>query len=145
MKNSIVLVLLLLSSLSCYAQTQLTWMDLARIDYTEEYFEAYGSNFLYPEFSDYMKSLEGKKVSITGYFLNIDPSGKLFILSKNPMASCFFCGIGGPETAIELQFKSKPNFTTDDILFVTGTLKLNSDDVQHFNYILTDCEAQKMK
>jgi hypothetical protein len=120
-------------------------MDLARIDYTEKYFEAYGSNFLYPEFSDYMKSLEGKKVSITGYFLNIDPSGKLFILSKNPMASCFFCGIGGPETAIELQFKSKPNFTTDDILFVTGTLKLNSDDVQHFNYILTDCEAQKMK
>jgi len=119
-------------------------MDLANIDYTEKYFPAYDSNFLYPKFSDHIKSLEGKKVGITGYFLNIDPSGKLFILSKNPMASCFFCGMGGPETAMELQFKSKPDFNTDDILYVTGTLKLNLDDVQHFNYIITDCTAQKM-
>ena len=144
MKNNILIAFFLLSSATCVAQTEINWWDLARIDYTEKFFPAYGENFLYPEFSDYMKSLEGKEVSITGYFLNIDPSGKLFILSKNPMASCFFCGMGGPETAMELQFKSKPEFHTDDILYVTGTLKLNADDVQHFNYIITDCTAQKM-
>ncbi|MBW8242935.1 hypothetical protein K1F50_09000 [Muricauda oceani] len=144
MKNNILAVFFLLTSATCFAQTEINWWDLARIGYTEKFFPAYGEHFLYPEFSKHMKSLEGKKVAITGYFLNIDPSGKLFILSKNPMASCFFCGMGGPETAMELQFKSKPDFNTDDILYVTGTLKLNADDVQHFNYILTDCVAQKM-
>lgn len=145
MKNNILIAFFLLSSTFCFSQTEIYWWDLARINYTEKFFPAYGENFLYPEFSKHMKSLEGKKVAITGYFLNIDPSGKLFILSKNPMASCFFCGMGGPETAMELQFKTKPNFNTDDILYVTGILKLNADDVQHFNYILTDCEAQKME
>lgn len=57
------------------------------------------------------------------------------------MSSCFFCGVGGPETAIELEFKNKPIFKTDDIITVTGTLKLNQDDVEHFNYILTNCKA----
>ncbi|MDF0717469.1 hypothetical protein PY092_14995 [Muricauda sp. 334s03] len=144
MKNNILIAFFFLSSVACFSQTEINWWDLSRIDYTEKFFPAYGENFLYPEFSDYLKSLEGEKVAIMGYFLNIDPSGKIFILSKNPMASCFFCGMGGPETAMELQFKSKPDFTTDDILYVTGTLKLNADDVQHFNYILTDCVAQKM-
>lgn len=144
MKNNILIAFFLLSSWASFSQTEINWWDLARIDYTEKFFPEYGENFLYPEFSDYMKSLEGEKVAILGYFLNIDPSGKMFMLSKNPMASCFFCGMGGPETAMELQFKSKPDFNTDDVLYVTGTLKLNADDVQHFNYILTDCEAYKM-
>ncbi|KAB5490833.1 hypothetical protein [Flagellimonas hadalis] len=145
MKNKILVAFFFLSSAACFSQTEITWWDLSRINYTEKYFPSYGEYFLYPEFSERMKSLEGKKVSITGFFLDIDPSGKLFILSKNPMASCFFCGMGGPETAMEIQFKSKPGFKTDDILHVTGILKLNADDVQHFNYILTDCVAQKMK
>ncbi len=144
MRNNMLIAFFLLSSTVCFSQTEINWWDLARISYTEKFFPAYGENFLYPEFSEHIKSLEGKKVAITGYFLNIDPSGKMFILSKNPMASCFFCGMGGPETAMELQFKSKPDFNTDDVLYVTGILKLNADDVQHFNYILTDCVAQKM-
>ncbi|MCK0160000.1 hypothetical protein [Allomuricauda sp. F6463D] len=145
MKNNILTIFFLLSSMIGFAQTEINWWDLARIDYTEKFFPAYGENFLYPKFSEYMKSLEGEEVAITGYFLNIDPSGKIFILSKNPMASCFFCGMGGPETAMELQFKSKPDFNTDDILSVTGVLKLNADDLEHFNYILTECEALKME
>ena len=90
MKNKILVAFFLLSSAACFSQTEITWWDLSRINYTEKYFPSYGEYFLYPEFSERMKSLEGKKVSITGFFLDIDPSGKLFILSKNPMASCFF-------------------------------------------------------
>src|SRR5690606_25588238 len=120
------------------------WWGLSRIDYTEKYFPSYGENFLYPKFSEHLKALEGQKVYITGYFLDINPRGKLFILSKNPMASCFFCGMGGPETAVEVQFKHRPNFKTDDIVSITGILKLNADDVQHFNYILTECEGLLM-
>ncbi len=54
----------------------------------------------------------------------------------------FLCGVGGPETAVELQFRSKPNFKTDAIVEVTGVLKLNKDDVEHFNYILKNCAGK---
>ncbi len=142
MKNKILITLILLSSYTCFSQKNITWEDLAQVKFTEKFFPAYGEKFLYPEFSDAVKSIEGKRVTITGYFLNIDPQGKLLILSKGPLSSCFFCGTGGPETAVELQFASKSTFKTDNIISVTGTLKLNADDVEHFNYILIDCKAQ---
>ncbi|MEO9893912.1 hypothetical protein [Aurantibacter sp.] len=141
MKNKFLSILLLFITMSATAQVNLTWEDLANIEYTEKYFEAYDSNFLYPDFSNKMTNLEGKEVSLTGYFLDVDPNGELLILSKNPLASCFFCGNGGPETAVEIQFESKPDFETDDVVLITGKLKLNKDDVEHFNYILTDCEG----
>lgn len=144
MKNNILAgIFFLLGTLACLAQKEITWGDLAKVDYTEKFFSDFGEYFLYPKFGPEVKALEGKKVSIVGYYLDIDPTGTLFILSKNPMASCFFCGVGGPETAIELQFNAKPKFRTDDIVMVTGTLKLNADDVEHFNYILEDCDALK--
>jgi len=145
MKNKFFFPLMMLISMSAMGQVDLTWDDLAKISYTEKYFAAYDSDFLYPEFSQEISNLEGKEISITGYFLDIDPNGNLLILSKNPLASCFFCGNGGPETAIELRFESKPDFKTDDVVVVTGILKLNKDDVEHFNYILTDCSGFSSK
>ena len=96
---------------------------------------------MYPEFLPHVKKLAGKKVTLTGYFLSIDPEENLYILSKGPMSSCYFCGQGGPETAVELQFTSKPSFKTDNIVSITGILNLNNDDVEHFNYILKECEG----
>lgn len=145
MKNKIIITLILLSSYPCLSQKNITWQDLSHVKFTEEFFPAYGESFLNPEFSSSVLSLEGKRVTITGYFLDIDPNGKLYILSKGPMSSCFFCGVGGPETAMELQFTAKPNFKTDTVISVTGTLQLNADDVEHFNYILLDCKAQLAK
>ncbi|WP_121066572.1 hypothetical protein [Maribacter vaceletii] len=145
MKSKFFYLLLMFASMSAVGQVNLTWDDLADIEYTEKYFIAYDSNFLYPEFSKKMASLAGKEVTLSGYFLDVSPDGKLLVLSKNPLASCFFCGKGGPETAVEIQFKNKPNFKTDDVVVITGTLKLNKDDIEHFNYILTDCSGMDMK
>jgi hypothetical protein len=142
MKNNVLLALLLFSCAVGFAQKEITWNDLSKVSFVDKYFPNYGEHFLYPTFSSSVKALEGKKVSITGYFLNIDPKGKLYILSKGPMSSCFFCGVGGPETAVEVVFSKKPIYRTDDIITVTGTLKLNSDDVEHFNYILTNSVAK---
>ena len=131
--------------LSCFvstAQKKITWQDLSDVEFEDRFFPEYGQSFLHPTFSPSVEALEGKKVAITGYFLDIDPQGNIYILSKGPMSSCFFCGMGGPETAMELQFTSEPTFKTDDIITVTGTLKLNSEDVEHFNYILTKCEGE---
>ncbi|NJX16432.1 hypothetical protein [Tamlana crocina] len=141
MKHNILITLFFICTAVCFGQQNITWEDLAKVKFGEKYFPKFDDTFLYPEFSGDVKALEGKTVTIKGYFLNISPEDKLYILSKGPMASCFFCGVGGPETAVELQFKSKQNFNTDDIVAVTGKLKLNKDDVEHFNYILTDCEA----
>ncbi|MDD7884491.1 hypothetical protein [Flavivirga sp. 57AJ16] len=142
MKNKILIILLLLSCSVCFSQQKVTWEDLAQVKFSEKFFPAYGESFLYPKFLPSVQALEGKQITVTGYFLNIDPKGELYILSKGPMSSCFFCGVGGPETAIELQFTSKQTFKTDAIVAITGTLKLNADDVEHFNYILTECKGQ---
>ncbi len=139
MKNRFLITITFLVSSLCFSQQQITWEDLAEVTYTEKFFPKYDDYFLYPEFSPSIKALERTQVTLSGYFLNIDPERKLYILSKGSMSSCFFCGQGGPETAVELQFINKPNFETDNIVSITGILKLNKDDVEHFNYILKEC------
>lgn len=141
MKYSFCFITLLLFTISTLAQKKVIWNDLANVTYTEKYFPSWGDYFLYPNFGNTVKNLEGKQITITGYFIDIDPKGKLFVLSKEPMASCFFCGGSGPETAIEIQFKNKQHFKTDDVITCTGVLKLNADDVEHFNYILIHASA----
>ena len=106
MKYKILIFLFFLSCFSISAQRNVTWQDLSKVKFESKYFKSYGGYFLYPHFSTSVKELDGKRITIAGYFLNIDPQGKLFILSYGPMSSCFFCGVGGPETAIELQFEN---------------------------------------
>ena len=142
MKSRILFSLIFLTCFTSFAQKNITWQDLAKVKFERKYFPVYDEYFLYPHFSSSVKALEGKEITITGYFLDIDPQGKIFILSKGPMSACFFCGVGGPETAIELHFPKEPSFKMDDIVTVTGVLKLNSDDVEHFNYILTKSEGK---
>ncbi|WP_405414562.1 hypothetical protein [Maribacter sp. Asnod1-A12] len=145
MKNNFFYLFVFLLSTNAIGQVDLTWKDLADIEYTEKYFRDYDANFLYPKFSKEMSDLVGKQVSLSGYFLDISPNGDLIVLSKNPLSSCFFCGNGGPETAVEIVFKSDQDFKTDDIVLITGILKLNKDDIEHFNYILTDCYGILLK
>jgi len=145
MRNKILTVIMLLSCFLCFCQQEITWKDLSKVEYTDKFFVAYDGYYLYPEFSPSVKALEGKLITIKGYFLNINPDMKLYILSKGPMSACYFCGQGGPETAVELQFTNRPNFKTDNIVAITGRLKLNKDDVEHFNYILTECKGKLIK
>lgn len=142
MKHKIIIVLSLLFTLSSFSQKIVSWEDLSQVNFIDKFFQEYDQYFLYPQFSESVKALDGEKITLTGYFLDIDPSGTIFVLSRGPMASCYFCGSGGPETTVELQFDVKPLFKTDDMITVTGRLRLNADDVNHFNYILEDCEAE---
>lgn len=141
MKNNFLAFFVFFCSYFSYAQQDISWQDLSHVKFTDKYFPAYDESFLYPEFLPPVLQLAGKQITIKGYFLNIAPEQEIYILSKGPMSSCFFCGVGGPETAIELHFKEKPKFKTDQIIAVTGTFTLNQDDVEHFNYILTNCTA----
>jgi len=145
MKNKGIYVFFLFVCSFCFSQQNVTWKDLSKIKFTEKYFSEYDENFLYPTFSPSIKALNGKLITIRGYFLNIAAEEKVYILFKGPMASCYFCGQGGPESAIELKFINKQNFKTDDIVSIIGVLKLNKDNVEHFNYILKECKGMLVK
>lgn len=145
MKNKIFTLFLLISSLTCFSQQEINWHDLSKVTFTDKYFEEYKDYFQFPTFSTSIKELEGKRITLKGYFLDIIQAENVFILSKGPMSSCYFCGEGGPETAVEIHYVNTKKFKTDDLVSITGTLKLNSSDVMHFNYILSDCKVEIVK
>lgn len=136
MKIKIFFLFLSLYAIKGMAQQNVTWKDLADVKFSSKYIASEGGEVLIPVFGESIKKLEGKKISVTGYFLNLDATSKSFMLSKNPMSACFFCGAGGPETVMEIHFTKSEVYKTDTIVTITGTLKLNQTDVTHLNYIL---------
>lgn len=129
-------------SLNSYGQTLLTWKDFADVSFKPVFNEKYGVEFLTPTFGEKIKSYKKKQVSIRGFFLDLTGDGSVYMLSSQPQASCFFCGGAGPETIMEVNFKEKPPFITDQMVIVTGTLQLNVNDVEHCNYILNDATGR---
>ena len=141
-KLILVLIFTVFTSSFAVAQEVLTWEDFADITFEPEYNEKYDVHFLMPKFGEKIKSYRGKQVSIRGFFLDITGSGEMFLVSQNPMASCFFCGAAGPESVVEVNFKETPPFRTDQIVTITGILDLNRNDVSHCNYILNDASGE---
>lgn len=145
MKIRFLVLFFCLGTAGVFAQQNVTWKDLADVKFTSKYVVSEGGEVLVPAFGDGIKKLEGKKISVTGYFLNLDAASKSFMLSKNPMSACFFCGAGGPETVIEIHFAKSEVYKTDTIVTITGTLKLNQTDVNHCNYILESAAGMSIE
>lgn len=125
-----------------YSQTEIDWGTLSDVSFSDVYMDEVDEYFLYPHFGPNVRELEGKEIIIRGFVLAIDPTDNYYILSKGPFSSCFFCGVGGPETIIELEMKSKSKvFIMDEVVTMQGTLKLNADDIYHCNYILQDASV----
>ena len=127
------------------SQLQLTWDDFADVSFEPKYNSVYEMDFLTPVFGDQIQLFRGKEVEIIGYFLDLSGNGEIFLVSRNPMDTCFFCGTAGPETIIEVEFKENPSFKTDQIVLVRGVLELNDDDVEHCNYLLKDAAGELME
>lgn len=131
---------------SLSAQTTLDWSDLADgISWELPSPEAIFPGFQKASFSSKMEALNGKEVTITGYLLVLDGNQSVFLLSKNPMASCFFCGNGGPETVVDLRFTKSPTYVMDDLLSVEGTLYLNRDNPNGAYYSIENADALRIK
>jgi hypothetical protein len=88
-----------------------------------------------PVFSDAIKSMEGKTITVKGYIIPVEgyKSHKEFIFSAFPYSMCFFCGGAGPETVMEVSAKEAVKYTTEQIT-LTGTLRLNSDDINRLMF-----------
>jgi hypothetical protein len=120
-----------------------SWNEFAKTKFEPKYQEKIGEYVFYPTFTQELKNLEGKEITLEGFYVPFAPEeGSYIILSKFPMSQCFFCGGGGPESIAEVSFaKGLPKFQVDDVVTVKGKLKLNSDDLDHMNFILVGAEV----
>lgn len=145
MKNLLLIGLCIVGT-SVFAQTKTDmWKEFAKTKFEPKYYEKIGEYLFYPSFSPELKSLVGKEVTLEGFYVPFAPEdGNYIILSKFPMSQCFFCGGGGPESIAEVMFKDgSTKFQVDDVVTVKGKLKLNADDVEHVNFIVTDAVVIK--
>lgn len=117
------------------------WNILNDIILNECFNETIGEYYWCPEFGSIVKELEGKTVALKGYILPFE--GGYFVLSKNPMASCFFCGGSGPQSIVDLKFKGPRAFKMDAYMTFKGRLRLNTDNLEELFYVLDDADVYK--
>ncbi len=136
------IVFLTFLSSSGIAQTRIDWINLADVSFEEKQMEDVELTYNHATFGESLKALAGQEVSITGYMIPMDPMGITFVLSRNPNATCFFCGGAGPETV--LQIKVKPGkfkrYSVDDRLTFKGILRMHEKDIDSLTYVLEDAE-----
>lgn len=118
----------------------LIWPKLYDITYVTQ--SSAEGDFQKPVFSAATKALAGKKISLPGYMVPFETGLRAthFMFSSMPLNACFFCGVGGPETVIEVFVKEPTNFS-DKPVEITGTLKLNATDPDKMIYILENAEV----
>ena len=97
--------------------------------------------FQKPVFSASVKTLENKTIVLPGYMVPLEneTSSNRIMLSSLPLNACFFCGVGGPETVVEVYLNKKTSYI-EKPLEVKGTLILNDDDPDQMIYVLKDAE-----
>jgi len=123
---------------------EITWETLRDVSFTDKWSDELNAYYYHPKFGSSVKGLEGKEVYIKGYMLAVDPVEGIFILSRNPFASCFFCGASGPESIVELELTpGHPRFYMDQIVTIKGIFRLNKDNVYQCNYIIEAAEVYK--
>lgn len=144
MKNVFVFLFVLTTTFAVAQPSTLkdnTWKTLSRITFKKQYDEVLGLKIDVPVFSNEVKALAGKEVTIKGYIIPTDgyKSQKEFVFSAFPYNMCFFCGGAGPETVMEVVTKSPVQYTTEPI-YLKGILKLNGADVNRLIYSLEKAE-----
>lgn len=94
-----------------------------------------------PVFSQAAQSLDGKIISLPGYMIPFENGmkGKIFILSSLPINACFFCGVGGPESVVEINMK-EPIVFNEKPIELKGILRLNNTDPDRMIYRLEQAE-----
>lgn len=116
------------------------WHILAQVSF-KNVKDKNGYDVELPVFSKYLKTYQGKKVTIKGYVIPLDEVGGdgKFMLSSLPFNLCYFCGAAGPETVVEVETTDKVKFSSKQIS-MEGTIVLNETDPDHHIYILKNAK-----
>lgn len=100
----------------------------------------------FPLFTEQVKKLDGKMVSVEGYAIPLDPGGNQITLSANPFSACFFCGKAGPASIMTVLFSSpEKGLHTDDYIYLTGLMRLNYADPSSPYYTLEHAKLTSKK
>lgn len=121
-----------------YFQADL-WAIFEKIPFESRYVESEQASFYLPQLTPEVKRLEGKKVKVTGYYLPVDYSKEAIVVSRYPMATCFFCGEAGPESVM-LVYPAGPlsGLRIDEKVTFEGILELNDSDIYQLSFILRE-------
>lgn len=143
--HKISLLLAVLGVLMCTAFTApiKLWELFGKTTFQEKLNKKHGIYFYYPKFNPALLALEGKTVELQGFYIPMETSpAKTLILSKYPMAECFFCGAAGPESVAVAYLKNTPSrrLKLDQLVKVRGVLQLNEEDVEEMTFILQNAE-----
>ncbi|TAD95335.1 MAG: hypothetical protein EAZ97_15680 [Bacteroidetes bacterium] len=140
----IVFIFIIFCFSDTYAQVGGLWKVLAKVQTKRKIDPKTKYEIEYPVFSEEVKALAGKTVSIKGYIIPLQElkNQSYFVLSSLPYNLCFFCGSAGPETVMEVNSKKKIAYTTE-IISLKGKLRINDKDGEHLMYILDEAEFEK--
>ena len=121
-----------------------TWKTLSKITYKKQYDELMGFKIDIPVFSDQVKALSDKEITVKGYIIPVEgyKSHKEFIFSAFPYNMCFFCGGAGPETVMEVEAAEPVEYTAEQVI-LKGTLVLNDSDINRLMYLIKDATLVK--
>ena len=131
----VVLSLRLLS----FDTTPQLWLLFGKTKFEQKLNKQFGAYFYYPQFGAELLALQGKPVTLKGFYIPLETSNsKTLILSKYPMEACFFCGGAGPESVAVVYLSSPPSKRPklDQIVQVRGILQLNATNVEEMTFIL---------
>ncbi|MBR9920119.1 MAG: DUF3299 domain-containing protein [Bacteroidetes bacterium] len=139
-RKLIVLGLFLATAFAAQAQADM-WKTLSRITFKKEYDEMMGFKVDVPVFSDQVKALDGKEITITGYIIPVEgyKSHTEFVFSAFPYNMCYFCGGAGPESVMEVYADEAVKYTATEVT-LKGKLVLNNGDINRLIYALIDAK-----
>ena len=98
-----------------------------------------------PIFTSVLQAHSGQEVTLTGNYLPYSKLDSAIIISRFPIANCFFCGKAGIESVamVELEHASKHTYRTDQRLTVRGKLMLNSTNIKKLAFVITDASVER--
>jgi hypothetical protein len=120
------------------------WDLFSTVKFSPKLIKEVNDYYLIPVFHSKIRSYEGKELTLEGYYMPLDlGNSNTIVISRNPYAQCFFCGGAGPESVAEITFASKPpRFKMDQVVRVSGILKLNDTDIEHMNFMLKEAKLK---
>jgi|SRR5688572_22308393 len=142
MYKLLIVVFLLAGSMNSFGQKLLTWDALSDVKFNLKFSPELGMEVTEATFGESLKALKDQQVILKGFMIPLDPLSTKYVLSKYPMANCFFCGQAGPETVVELRMhpNSIRRYPMDEVLSFKGYLRLNEKDATALHYIMEEAE-----
>lgn len=130
------------------AQQTVSWDILKDVTWSQKYVASLSGYYQMPDFGKQIELLDNKPVLVQGFYVPVDVDGTIFALSETPSFMCFFCGVGGIESVMEISVKeghrNLRRVRTDRYIQVKGIFSINRDDPDHLMYLLKDAELVKV-